>query len=146
LIFRSCTNENFLVTAFSLYSSTQIIQCFRTDWQLWCESTFPTEAPSLSQSIMKDEISPQKHFYGVIYKTFLLQKDLMSKRDTLRTSVHWQKVSSAINFYFYAFHYRHLWSKNKTLRTETLCKPVMNLPSHTDIFCWVLTQLLIRGI
>jgi hypothetical protein len=70
--------ENFLVTAFSLDSSTQIIQCFRAIL-IGSTSMNPIfqQDPLHSLSMMKDKISLQQHFYGVIYKMFLLKKDLV---------------------------------------------------------------------
>jgi hypothetical protein len=33
------------------------------------------------------------------------------------------------------YHFRHLWSKARTLETKTLCNPMKNLSHQTDLLC-----------
>jgi hypothetical protein len=39
-----------------------------------------------------------------------------------------------------------LWGKTLTLETETLWKPMKDLPRHTELLCELETLLLMRGI
>jgi hypothetical protein len=54
----------------------------------------------------------------------------------------WEKIVKPYNIY----RLLHLWSKNWTLETETLWKPMKNLSHHTYLLCELETSLLMRGI